>query len=190
MSDGSVKDTAPPAGGRAEAILDVAEARIRKGGFDAVSFRDIAAAVGIKSASVHYHFPHKADLGRAVVARYTERFLAALGSPSDPGETAAARLDRLAAAYEGALTRDASSCLCAVLGAVASDLPAAVSAEVAEFYAQLLRWTEVATAGLPGAEPRLIISQLQGAMILAVALGRPQVLADAAADLRARFDGA
>ena len=55
--------------GKAEEILEVAERHMRAGGFDAVSFRDIAAEVGIKSASVHYHFPQKADLGAAVVQR-------------------------------------------------------------------------------------------------------------------------
>ena len=32
---------------------------MRRGGFHGFSFRDLAADVGIKSASVHYHFPIK-----------------------------------------------------------------------------------------------------------------------------------
>jgi len=49
---------------------------MRAGGFHACSFREIATDVGIKSASVHHHFPAKADLGAALVARYTARVLA------------------------------------------------------------------------------------------------------------------
>lgn len=45
----------------ADLILDVAEARIRMDGFHAVSFNDIATELGIKSASVHDHFPKKED---------------------------------------------------------------------------------------------------------------------------------
>ena len=47
-------------------ILDIAERRMRQTGYNAVSYRDIAAEMGIKSASLHYHFPKKADLGAAL----------------------------------------------------------------------------------------------------------------------------
>jgi TetR/AcrR family transcriptional repressor of nem operon len=55
-------------------ILDAAEKRVRGAGFSAMSFRDLASDVGIKSASVHYHFPTKPDLGEALVDRYTSQF--------------------------------------------------------------------------------------------------------------------
>jgi TetR/AcrR family transcriptional regulator, transcriptional repressor for nem operon len=35
--------------------------------------------VGIRAASVHYHFPQKALLGTAVVDRYTGKIMAAIG---------------------------------------------------------------------------------------------------------------
>ena len=37
-------------------ILDTAEQRMRDVGYHSVSFRDLADDLGIKSASVHYHF--------------------------------------------------------------------------------------------------------------------------------------
>ncbi len=40
--------------------------------------REIAGAVGIRTASLHYHFPGKADLGVALAARYRLRFNEAL----------------------------------------------------------------------------------------------------------------
>ena len=58
---------------RRSAILDVAERRIRAHGYNGFSFREIADEIGIKSASVHYHFPTKADLAAAVAKRYRER---------------------------------------------------------------------------------------------------------------------
>jgi len=51
------------------AILDAAEARMRLGGFNGFSFRD----VGVKSSSVHYHFPTKETLAAAVIHRYTDK---------------------------------------------------------------------------------------------------------------------
>jgi TetR/AcrR family transcriptional repressor of nem operon len=55
----------------AESIMDAAERRIRLGGFNGFSFREVAADVGVKSSSVHYHFPTKERLAAAVVHRYT-----------------------------------------------------------------------------------------------------------------------
>ncbi len=54
-----------------EAILNAAENKARLGGYNNFSFRELANEVGIKSASVHYHFPTKADLGAELVKRYT-----------------------------------------------------------------------------------------------------------------------
>src|SRR6266404_5647499 len=58
--------------------MDLAEADIRKAGYAGFSFRDLAAEIGIKSASVHYHFPTKATMAAAVARRYGDRFLAAV----------------------------------------------------------------------------------------------------------------
>ena len=44
----------------AERLMDLAEAHIRNAGYGGFSFRDLAAEIGIKSASVHHHFPTKA----------------------------------------------------------------------------------------------------------------------------------
>jgi TetR/AcrR family transcriptional repressor of nem operon len=41
-------------------------------GYNALSFREIAKDVGIKSASIHYYFPTKGDLGVALAKRYTD----------------------------------------------------------------------------------------------------------------------
>lgn len=54
------------------AILDVAEELVQKLGFNAFSYADIAQKIGIKNASIHYHFPSKVDLGKALMIRHTE----------------------------------------------------------------------------------------------------------------------
>ena len=169
---------------RANQILDVAEREMRKGGVDAVSFRDIAAMIGIKSASVHYHFPTKADLSTQVTRRYADRFVDALGSPCDANETPQDRISRLADAYLQAYKQDPSSCLCAVLGAIATTLPQATLSEVQRFYDQLTEWAETA---IQGAQTNLsapvIIAVLQGAMVLSTASGQDRLLNEARAFL-------
>jgi len=159
--------------GTAEEILQVAERHMRAGGFDAVSFRDIATEVGIKSASVHYHFPQKSDLGAAVVQRYTARVINAVGAADNPRETVTTRIDRLIGVYRAAMLDDGLICLCCVLGAETLDLPDPVAESVNRFFEQVLAWTTTALTAAP-AEPTntsagQIVSSLQGAMVLALA---------------------
>ena len=45
---------------------------MQAGGFGGFSFLEIAADVGIKSSSVHSHFPTKEDLAAAIVRRWAE----------------------------------------------------------------------------------------------------------------------
>src|SRR5262249_60601726 len=66
-----------------ERVLDVAERLAQTRGFNGFSYADIAAEVGITTASLHYHFPAKADLGRALVERYTDGFQSALAAIAD-----------------------------------------------------------------------------------------------------------
>lgn len=48
-------------------LLESAADLLQRVGYASFSFRDLADAVGIRAASVHYHFPTKADLGVALV---------------------------------------------------------------------------------------------------------------------------
>lgn len=163
--------------GKAAEILDAAELRMRRGGYDAVSFRDLAADVGIKSASVHYHFPQKTDLGRAVVERYVERIMTALGEPDDPRESAEDRLSRLCDLYRTAAVEPGLICLCCVLGGQALDLPEPVSAAIGGYFERLLAWTARAMASVPPTAPGAVhvVASLQGAMVLAIATGRREL---------------
>ncbi|MFY0680689.1 MAG: TetR/AcrR family transcriptional regulator [Thalassovita sp.] len=155
---------------RAEQIMDIAERDMRKNGFDAVSFRKIAAEIGIKSASVHYHFATKGDLSAAVTQRYSDRFIEVLGSASAPQETAKDRIARLAAAYIASYQVNSSICLCAALGSVASHLPPETAQGVKGFYHRLIAWTETAMQGQDySLTPALILSLLQGSMTLSIA---------------------
>ncbi len=52
-------------------ILDTAQELIQKLGVNAMSYADISTAVGIRKASIHYHFPSKEDLLVSLLERYT-----------------------------------------------------------------------------------------------------------------------
>ncbi len=160
-------------------ILAAAELRIRRGGFDAVSYRDLATDVGIRAASVHYHFPQKALLGAAVVDRYTEKILTAIGPVDLEKATVAEHLRRFCGAYEAAVQDEGLMCLCCVLGSESRDLPDLVVAAVRRFFTQLLDWVELVVADRPDAKifAANTLGSLQGTMILAVTLNRPELMA-------------
>src|SRR3954466_8483408 len=74
-------------------VLDVAERLAQTRGFNGFSYADIPAELGITKASLHYHYPSKADLGCAIVDRYGQRFRAALGQISATGRAASQQLE-------------------------------------------------------------------------------------------------
>jgi TetR/AcrR family transcriptional regulator, transcriptional repressor for nem operon len=178
--------------GKAAEILDAAELRVRNGGFEAVSYRDLAADVGIKAASVHYHFPQKALLGKALVDRYTNRLLAALGAVDLTQTSVAEHLQRLCACYVRAVQEEGLICLGCILGASSQDLPEPVSSAVQHFFTALLDWTTQALGNRADAASLAIqmIGTLQGTMILAVTLKRPDLMATAAMQIQQLAIGA
>lgn len=166
---------------KAEEILDVAERLARAGGYGGFSFRDLAKAVGIKSASVHYHFPSKEDLGVALTRRYTDRFVDRLGDPAsgDPS----GRIRDYVAAFRKSLVEDGLMCLCGLFGAEIDDLPHRVADETRRFFERNRDWLVVVLArdpDQPHADAREtaalnLIARLQGAMILSRSLSDPSV---------------
>ncbi len=176
-------------------ILDAAEGLLRTRGYNGFSFRDLADAVGIKSASVHYHFPTKADLGQAVARRYKDRFIDGLGDPRDTARTPAALLDGYLGAFRAALGgasgETGQMCLCGMLGAEIDALPPAVAAEAGRFFERNAVWLgEVLGRLAPAPDPAalrrralFILATLQGALILARGLKDPAVFDEAFAAL-------
>src|ERR1700722_7592562 len=73
----------------ASAILDIAERLVQCRGFNGFSYADIAAELGITKASLHYHFPGKAELGDSPITRYAARFAVPLALRTSSMRTAA-----------------------------------------------------------------------------------------------------
>ncbi|NBT30681.1 MAG: TetR/AcrR family transcriptional regulator [Rhodobacteraceae bacterium] len=156
-----------------EKILDAAEKRVRSAGFAEMSFRDIAGDVGIKSASVHYHFPTKTDLGEALVNRYAIRFGARLDRIDRSSLDTA--LDEFTALYAEALVLNESICLCAIMGAEAIGLPESVNQRIKVFFDTNTDWLVdlFSNHSIPNAKDSaaLIVAALEGGMIVASASG-------------------
>lgn len=156
---------------KASEIMDAAERRIREAGYNGFSFRDLAVDVGVKSASVHHHFPTKAALASAVARRYAEQFLGAVEHEPDDRLVAAWR-----AAFRRALREDGRMCLCGVLGAEVGALPPEVAAEARLFFERgaLALARAHGEAGPASQDAGLrTLATLEGAMLLARALNDP-----------------
>jgi TetR/AcrR family transcriptional regulator, transcriptional repressor for nem operon len=150
----------------AERLMDLAEAHMRNGGYGGFSFRDLAAEIGIKSASVHHHFPTKAAMAAAVARRYAERFFAAVARRGDEGSEDAIAAYR--STFKAALGRDALMCLFGVLSVEAGGLPPEVANEMPSFFRRCIDDLSQRIGG-PDPEARAfhVIATLEGAMMLA-----------------------
>ena len=169
-------------------LRDAAESSIRLRGYHAVSFRDLAAELGIKSSSVHYYFRQKEDLGLAVVDQYAARVIAAVEAAASDARTSSEKLRAFCSVYRQALTESDRICLCGMLGAESCGLPDKLAAAVATFFQANVDW--IANA-LPKDMPLRtrrkraahILATLQGAMIVAGTLKSHKVFDDAVADM-------
>ena len=148
------------------AIMDAAERRIQQGGFGGFSFREIAADVGIKSSSVHYHFPTKEDLAAAVIRRWAEYTSELIDKEleKDPDP-----IRVWTKAFRGTAFSEARMCPCTVLGAGSQDLPAQVAKEVKGFFKMCQE--KLVAEGLSPSQAAEVLSTITGALVVANALG-------------------
>jgi TetR/AcrR family transcriptional repressor of nem operon len=151
---------------------------IQTRGYNAVSFRDLAEAVEIKSASIHYYFPTKEEMAVALVQRYRQRFSGARQEIDATGAGPVERMERFNATLRKAFRQSGRMCLCGVLAAESSSVPAAVSTEVREFFRENEEWLMAVLAEGRGAgafkfdgsareAARSIFAALEGAMMSA-----------------------
>jgi TetR/AcrR family transcriptional regulator, transcriptional repressor for nem operon len=181
-----------------ERILDVAERLVQTRGFNGMSYADIAASLGVTKASLHYHFPTKADLGAQLISRYQETFLRALASISAKETGPAHCLRGYVAIYEQVL-RQNRMCLCGMLAAEHGTLPQEMKTRLGAFFDANETWlVEVLERGRsegclsfegPGsAKARMLIGSLEGAMLLARSYGQVERFTQVASQLLDAMD--
>jgi TetR/AcrR family transcriptional repressor of nem operon len=116
-------------------ILDQAEQLIQTRGYSAISYADIATALDIRKASIHYHFPTKADLGVAVIERYDSAFRALLeGETSGDSVSAMKALDRYLAPMIALSKSSGRICLCGALAGEFLALPVEMQTRITSFF--------------------------------------------------------
>jgi TetR/AcrR family transcriptional repressor of nem operon len=180
-------------------ILDAGERLVQVRGFNGFSYADVATELSLTKASLHYHFPSKAELGEALITRYAERFAQALAAIDANITPAPAKLDAYASLYAEVL-RQERMCLCGMLAAEYQTLPSPVRDAVVAFLDDNEAWLalvledgrkdgSVRFAGTAADTARSIVSGLEGAMLITRPYGAIERFETAAAQLLAGLAG-
>jgi|ERR1700722_13396393 len=189
-----------PLSAAATAVLDVAEKLAQTRGYNGFSYADIAAQLGVTKASLHYHFPSKAQLGTALIDRYHSSFRDALDAIDRQTEEPAEKLRRYVDLYDSVLRND-RMCLCGMLAAEYATLPAPMQEGLTSFFDANERWlTAVLHAGVQigvfvltesaNERARVLLGALEGALLVARSYGDSRRFRSAAAFLLADIDRA
>jgi TetR/AcrR family transcriptional repressor of nem operon len=180
-----LRPSAPaPSTEAARAILDVAEQLAQTRGYNGFSYADIAAKLGVTKAGLHYHFPSKAALGRALIARYHAAFGTALEAIDQQAVKPPEKLRQYVGLYDTVMRND-RMCLCGMLAAEYSTLPGPMQEGLKLFFDMNERW--LAAVLLDGRRSgyflfresaneraRVLLGALEGAMLIARSYGNPR----------------
>jgi TetR/AcrR family transcriptional regulator, transcriptional repressor for nem operon len=121
-------------------IMSVARATVQDRGYNGLSFRELAKDVGIKSASIHYYFPSKGDLGGALAQQYTTDFAQYLDGLLADSLDQDACIRKYTDVFRNTLLNENRMCLAGIMAAEHKELPVEVRAEVVKFSEMNVRW--------------------------------------------------
>ena len=157
-------------------LLDAAEWAARRHGHDGFSYADLSKRVGIRTASIHYHFPAKADLITALMARYKNEVAENLAQIIKQQHTGGTQILRFLDLYRTALN-GGIRCACVWLCQWATDTLAKTTLQqIFDFRGQTLVWLQKVFARAeqdgsiravynPSAEAAAALALVEGAQI-------------------------
>ncbi|MDQ0899071.1 TetR/AcrR family transcriptional regulator [Paenibacillus sp. V4I7] len=161
----------------AEIILDTAQSIVQDAGFNGFSYAHIAEKVGIRTASIHYHFPNKEDLGEALIARYHRHFISAIAQIDTETQNNLEKLRKFTLLYGGPV-QDYCTCLGVMLSTDLATLSGKTREGLAQLFTANLEWLErvmeqgrreehLNFKGAADVQAHQFLASLQGAQLLA-----------------------
>lgn len=155
-------------------ILKAAESFIQKRGYNAFSYKDIAAAVGIKTSSIHYYYPAKEDLALAVIQWQLENLCLVLDDiKRQPLYSAKQKIMALVDAITALTFHDEMKmCLGGMFASDVLSLPESVQSQVRFFFKVLREWiaqilTDDMNVVIPiDNMPSYLLLQIEGALLM------------------------
>lgn len=171
-------------------LLDSAERAARERGYDGFSYADIAEEVGIRKASIHYHYPSKSDLGLAIIQRYREGLRIQLDAISARGKTSGAKLQAYLKLYRSAMAEGNTVCLCVAFAISRDNLADPILSELDYFHNDSIKWlSELYTAAIEDKTIAEVSNPTQEAASTLALVEGAQLLARSAKSMK-RFDDA
>jgi TetR/AcrR family transcriptional regulator, transcriptional repressor for nem operon len=168
-------------------ILQTAKTLISDRGYSAFSYADISEAVQISKASIHHHFPTKANLVVSVLQAHREKLIQASEMLTQQVEDPLARLKAYVQHWEGCIRgKKEPFCIAALLAAELPSLPEEVRFEIEQHFLELSGWIRktleegiskrsLKLQGSPEDEAQAFMALVHGAMLSARALGKADV---------------
>lgn len=155
-------------------IEAVAHETVQRSGLKSLSFRTLGAEVGVKSSSVHYHFPEKSDLGHALIERYRNSLSTALNEISENSASSHTCITEFCQIFIKECS-DGKICFAGMLAAEVEFLNEANRASLNNLFEDIHTWLihEFSKAGdelkvdLPAAVlARVLLASLEGALLI------------------------
>jgi TetR/AcrR family transcriptional regulator, transcriptional repressor for nem operon len=163
-------------------IMDIGLQLVQERGYNGFSYADIAEAIGIRKASIHYHFPSKQDLVQAVLIRYRKEFVEKLEQIKNQPHSWLQRLQLYFGLYRETLESNTKLCLCSMMAAELNSFPEEIRQELNLFFDANKNWVEYVlkqgkeagdfTFRITAAEQaRMLVAFVQGAQLLSRSSG-------------------
>ena len=181
-------------------IMDIAEHLMQQRGYNAFSYQDIADEMGMRKASLHYHFASKAALGEALAERLADRTLQRLEQINQLNLGPWQSLEKFINAFilQAKITHMMD--LGGIMAAEYATLPEAMQNRTQEYFTILHAWLtgvldQGRTRGLmyfgtsPDIKADAIISLLKGAILLSVARQNGDFIDPLIEDIKASLGG-
>jgi len=159
---------------RRNEITTLATQAVQRSGLHSISFRQLADEIGIKSSSIHYHFPTKPDLAEALINEYTEHFSLTLQEIGSTNDSLLDQLDALVDVFES-VTKEQNLCLCGMMATELTELDDNTRKALRKFFSVTESWlaasfgryqSSLKTPLSAEQLAQVFVSSLEGAMLL------------------------
>ena len=160
-------------------ILDLAEDFTQTKGFNNFSYLDLAAEIGVKNSSIHYHFKAKKDLALALVERIHEALVVACGLFVEKFEAPQERLRALINHFKS-YVKNEKICMCGMMAAEFETVSPEVRKALSSYFHDMRKWLakQFAEMNDPNPEDRALqfLSGLEGSVLLARLESNPKMV--------------
>ncbi|PKN68911.1 MAG: TetR/AcrR family transcriptional regulator [Deltaproteobacteria bacterium HGW-Deltaproteobacteria-12] len=163
-----------PLNGTKKQIIDLAESLLLQRGYNGFSYSHISAALNVKNAAIHYHFPTKTELGVAIIQRTRQQFEKWTNNSRIDNMSYLKKLDAFFDIFRNFLKFEGPVCLGSALENDFNTLPGEMQQETRAFIADFLTWLEkllkegrdtgeFSFSGPPKEQAVFVLAALQGA---------------------------